>query len=277
MTRLARAVLAATIGLAPVAAALPARAAECVRVVVDYGTFAGAPQGPNTHCTSSPSGATAAEVLAKRADELGLSTSQRPRYNGNFLCAIDGYPGTGCGDHGTEPYWSLWLWVGGTWVYSSEGVATYTVRDADKDGHPDPIGFRYHEFKTKRQPRANPGYPAPTTAPPATPSPSGAAPSHGATTAPPSAPSRPAGPGATSTPAATPVSATPAPTGVAGTTPAPTGAAAVAGPSVSAAATGPVTFPVREQGGGFPYGTLVALAIALGLGGATLVKLRRAP
>lgn len=133
-------------------------AAICVNVVVDDGRTA-----VTRHCTNAAYGDTAAEVLAERAREVHRPA---PRYNGNFLCAIDGYPGTGCGDHGTEPYWSFWIWANGKWTYSSYGVDSYPVSDSDHDGKPDPIGFRYQPFKTKQSPRAG-GFaaPPPTTQP----------------------------------------------------------------------------------------------------------------
>ena len=256
--RLARVVLAATIGLAPVVAALPARAAECVRVVVDYGTAAGA----GMHCTSATG--TAAEVLARRAQDLGTTP---PRYEGNFLCAIDGYPESGCGDHGTEPYWSFWYWANGGWVYSSLGVDSYTVRDADKDGHPDPLGFRYHAFEKKEQPRANPSYPKPTTAPPPTTQPPATRPPGTSRPAVPTArtssatsASPPASPGVTgSAPAVPTVTGTPSP-GTGGTVTA----------SVPPAYTGP---PPREPDG-FPVGTVVGGLLALGLLGAAAARFR---
>jgi hypothetical protein len=273
-----------------------------VRVVVDYGTLGGAPSSsPNTHCVSSDG--TAAEVLAARASAIGAPA---PRYRGNFLCAIDGYPKEGCGDHGTEPYWSLWLWVNGQWTYSSLGVDTYTVRDADKDGHPDPIGFRYHEFQTKRQPRANPSYPAPTTRPPAphptTAPPRATTPPHGTagpTAAPHGGGDATAAPGGTATagPGATGPAGTPGATGATGATgaaggPTPGAASGAAPGSASGAATpgtpdgtgepgapdgmagAPPVFDTPE-GGGFPWGALGGGLLALGLIGAGAYRARR--
>jgi hypothetical protein len=284
MIRLARVALAAGL-LGSACLALPARvasAAECVRVVVDYGTSSGA----NTHCTSSSG--TAADVLAKRAAELGKPP---PRYKGNFLCAIDGYPESGCGDHGTEPYWSLWYWANGQWVYSSEGAAGLMVADRDGDGHPDPLGFRYHEFETKRAPRANPSYPkppAPTTNPPRTAPPPAPAPRTGATT---SAPGTPAGtqpgtqpgalPGAPSPGGATPAPGTTAAPPVAATSgPAAPDAAATAAPSGTPEAV--ATFaepplPARKGGDGLPLGTVLGAVLAAGLIGAAAYQRRGNP
>ena len=260
----------------PVLAARPAAAAECVRVVVDYGTLAGAPAGPNMHCTSSTGNA--GQVLIKRAQEVG---QQPPRFTGNFLCAIDGYPESGCGDHGDEPYWSFWYWVDGRWVYSSLGVDSYTVRDSDGDGHPDPLGFRYHAFSEKRAPRANPSYPAPTkaatAAPPRTAPPAGGG---GASTAPGGA--VPTGSTATARPLATGTAT--AGTGTGTATPAAT--ARTATPTAAPAASGGTAAPAEPtlaepppaaggRGGGVPVATLLALAAAGVLGGVAAVRLRK--
>ena len=278
---LARGVLAATVGLVS-AVAVPGMAtaqAECVRVVVDYGTSAGA----GTHCTSASG--TAAEVLAQRASELGRP---RPRYDGNFLCAIDGYPESGCGNSGDKPYWSFWQWVDGKWVYSSLGVDSYTVRDADRDGHPDPIGFRYHELNAKQPPRANPSYPRATTAPPRTAPPPRATPTSPSTRPGTTAPAaRPSAGTATATTAAetgepatpgTPTgNATAAPSATATSTTAP-GATATAG-TPSETVEPPLAAPPSSgrNGGGLPVGTVVAALLAAVLLGAAGLKLRGSP
>ncbi len=69
-----------------------------VALVIDFGTAADAPGGeappspsPRTACARVSSGATTAEALAAVAKPL--------RYDANaLLCAIAGYPGTGCGE-----------------------------------------------------------------------------------------------------------------------------------------------------------------------------------
>ncbi len=209
---------------------------ECVRVVVDYGAFADSPDGPNTHCTGVPSGATAAEALAKRAGDLHATP---PRYQGNFLCALDGYPETGCGIQ-SGPYWSFWIWVGGRWTYSSFGVDSYSVGDADHDGHPDPIGFRYQPESAPATPRSNPAYPKPT---PTTPAPV-------RTTAPPA-----------TTPAATHTSArTPTPTA---TTPPTTAPPVITTPVAAAEPTTPPGIVPSTDPKPFPFGTAVASLVAL--------------
>lgn len=67
-----------------------------VALVIDPGTAADAPKGekppkPRTACARIPSDGTAAEALAATAKPL--------RYDSNsLLCAIEGYPESGCGD-----------------------------------------------------------------------------------------------------------------------------------------------------------------------------------
>lgn len=251
-------------------AALPAtaHAAECVKVVVDYGTIDGAPAGPNTRCVDVGDDGTAADALRGRA-----------RYKGNFLCAIDGYPETGCGDQPPSPYWSFWVWRNGGWVYSNEGVGTFTVGDADGDGHPDPLGFRYHEVDKRAAPRANPSYPKPATAPPRTttaprPAPtSGAVPGRTASPAP-RATTAPGATAAATTGPTAPVSGTPS-VGTTGTpTTSPTSAPAPAGSTAATPDVEAGELPVRDDDGGFPVGAVAGGVLALGLLGAAAYRFR---
>lgn len=249
--------------------AMPATAyaAECVKVVVDYGTIAGAPAGPNTRCVDVGDDGTAADALHGRA-----------RYKGNFLCAIDGYPETGCGDEPPSPYWSFWVWRHGAWAYSNEGVGTFTVGDADGDGHPDPLGFRYHEVDKKAAPRATPSYPRPATAPPRTTAPGRTA-APPASTAPgvPGTPRRTAGAAATrapgESPSATAARVAPSPTGTPAATQAATAPATE--PSVDEPVAGESgALPVRDDDGGFPVGAVAGGVLAMGLLGAAAYRFR---
>lgn len=67
-----------------------------VAVVIDYGTAADAPSGSTplplaTRCATLAPDASSAQLLAQLSPPL--------RYNSDgILCAISGYPGTGCGD-----------------------------------------------------------------------------------------------------------------------------------------------------------------------------------
>ncbi|WP_443041742.1 SCO2322 family protein [Streptomyces sp. B21-097] len=84
---------------ATICARTPARdGMKRVALVIDFGTAADAPGGeappspsPRTACARVASGATAAEALAAVAEPL--------RYDADaLLCAIAGYPRTGCGE-----------------------------------------------------------------------------------------------------------------------------------------------------------------------------------
>lgn len=112
-----------------VATATGAAAVECpaanpgevgVLVVVDYGDLSDAPD-PSVACVSVAEGSDGNEVLAARADQLGVPP---PRYDpSGLLCAIDGRPESGCGDR-TETgfrYWSYWLGDDRGWEYASVG------------------------------------------------------------------------------------------------------------------------------------------------------------
>ncbi|TPQ17912.1 hypothetical protein FGD71_034085 [Streptomyces sporangiiformans] len=74
-----------------------------VALVLDFGTGADAPSGetpprPRTACARVPEDATAADALAAVAKPLRYDTNA-------LLCAISGYPRTGCGERAsaTEP------------------------------------------------------------------------------------------------------------------------------------------------------------------------------
>ncbi|WP_255950741.1 SCO2322 family protein [Streptomyces odontomachi] len=87
-----------------ICAGTPARSAtKRIALVLDFGTTADAPQGERpperrTACARVEKDATAADALASVAEPL--------RYNSNLLlCAIAGYPRTGCGEQvsGAKP------------------------------------------------------------------------------------------------------------------------------------------------------------------------------
>jgi hypothetical protein len=84
-------------GFARICAGTPAKdGEERVALVLDFGTAADAPDGETplqrrTACARIDQDATAADALAAEAEPL--------RYNSvALLCAIDGYPATGCGE-----------------------------------------------------------------------------------------------------------------------------------------------------------------------------------
>ncbi|MDR6973553.1 hypothetical protein J2X68_000222 [Streptomyces sp. 3330] len=82
---------------ATICAKTPAREdAKRVALVIDFGTAADAPGGetppsPRTACARVSPDATTAEALASVAEPLRYDTNA-------LLCAIAGYPGTGCGE-----------------------------------------------------------------------------------------------------------------------------------------------------------------------------------
>lgn len=65
-----------------------------VLLVVDYGTQSGAPSGPVYSCYGFDSQPSGLQVLTKEHSE---------RDSGGLICAIDGYPKTGCGDVVSSP------------------------------------------------------------------------------------------------------------------------------------------------------------------------------
>ncbi|MFI6434179.1 SCO2322 family protein [Streptomyces sp. NPDC050759] len=109
-----------------------------VALVLDFGTASDAPSGERpparrTECAVVPRDATTAEALATAAKPL--------RYNTNaLLCAIAGYPETGCGEQvtgATKPGSagrkqdggpSVGLWVGAAGVVALGAAAVWQAR-----------------------------------------------------------------------------------------------------------------------------------------------------
>jgi hypothetical protein len=94
-----------------------------VAIVVDTGT------GNSVSALCVPAGArdNGAMLLAERASMLG---TPQPRYGtSGLLCAIDGFPATGCGErqNGRYAYWSYWHGSNGAWTYASVGPASTRV------------------------------------------------------------------------------------------------------------------------------------------------------
>lgn len=135
-----RLVLLVVVGLsAPFVAAVPAHAAtNCpptagkvtVALVIDDDR-----SSPVAECWTVPEGTTGAQLLALRAERLGRPA---PRYDrSGLLCAIDGYPTTGCGEptgDGAYIYWSYWWRVPSGWKYATTGPATRVLRNGDVEG-----------------------------------------------------------------------------------------------------------------------------------------------
>jgi hypothetical protein len=184
----------------PVAAAC-AGAAEAqgmirVPVVIDPGTVPGAPGGPETLCVTVREGASGSEVLAERARVLGRPA---PRYAASgLLCAIDGYPASGCGERvdGQYRYWAYHLGQGGQWNYSPVGPATRRASADELEGWRFTAGSGRPGDPPPRHPATVTSVCAPSPPPPppapASPAPTVAAPSPVSPGAPPTDP----GPGA---------------------------------------------------------------------------------
>jgi hypothetical protein len=103
-----------------------------VRVVVVVDPGAGG--SPGSTCLVVAEGTTGAQLLAQRAGLLGTTT---PRYaESGLLCAIDGFPGEGCGDRtsGGYLYWSYWSGTSGSWVYGQGNPFVRRIRDGDIEG-----------------------------------------------------------------------------------------------------------------------------------------------
>ena len=91
--------------------------------------------GPTTACVQLASGANGVDLLFARASALGLPA---PRFDpvSGLLCAIDGYPATGCGERTATgyAYWSYWIGDSGNWTYASLGPGGRRLGDGRLDG-----------------------------------------------------------------------------------------------------------------------------------------------
>ena len=303
--RLGRLAVAGALVALPVAAAAPGVAAAettlCVEVVVDYGDHGqGAPTRPSAYCAKVPDGSTGADVLAVRARELG---KPMPRYNDGLLCAIDGFPETGCGEEnadGTFNYWSYWHKKGdGAWTYSSRGAYAYTMRDDPDTAEVERFGEGWAWVQNQpeggRRPAAIPYADVCPTEPAAASSPArpaAPAPRPATTRARPAAaqPTASAAPRRVA-PATSPGASGPgvAATATVSTTPAASASATVLGasstrPSATGSPTAEVEFDVEtradvprpsDDDGGPPVGLLVGLLLVAGLGTGAVVQARR--
>ena len=271
-----------------------------VPVVVDLG---GASDQPEVSCVSVPAGSNGAEVLAARAKLLGVPA---PRYAiSGLLCAIDGYPATGCGQqNGTHyAYWA-YFHGGASWTYASVGPASWSIVAGDVEGW----RFEPDGSATPADPPPRSASDAPTLCPASSPptttttTPSGTTPSTApaTTVAPgPAAAGGHGGPGTTS-PSAAPAGPTPfeAGTGAGGqatatgtdgpgrrtgggaptTTTAPSPSGAPAGATASEQRRGLPTRLASRHGatpGGVPVGLIVAVALIALLAVAAVLRARR--
>jgi len=102
-----------------------------VVIVVDAADFGG---GSSAICLVVPTGTTGSQLLARRSAELGTGSV---RYGSSgLLCAIDGLPATGCGDHnaGGFDYWGYFIGRSGSWVYGNINPFTRRLSDGDIEG-----------------------------------------------------------------------------------------------------------------------------------------------
>ena len=273
---------------APAACAAAAAGTTRVAFAVDFGGAPGAPSS-GVVLTCVPASGSAADALQARAQQLGTAA---PRYaSSGLLCAIDGYPASGCGVRTSSgyAYWSYWHGSGNGWSYATGGPAGWQVAPGDLEG------WRFQDPGTGTAadppPRTAPDESAicppvaPPTTPPTTP-PSAPPPTSGAdTTAPPS--------GRTITPATSRVASAPSnrPATLVTTTTVPGSVAPVPPPSVATASstvttgaptaagrTGVALSPTpssRGRGNGPPWSLLIGGLAALLLGGAAWWRMRR--
>ena len=127
------------VGAIVVGGARPAAATGCadplaegeirVTIVVDSDAT-----GLTSDCLVVPSGTTGLALLARRAGALGRTA---PRYaQSGLLCAIDGFPATGCGDrsNGGFAYWAYFSGTSGSWVYGAYNPFLRRLSDGDVEG-----------------------------------------------------------------------------------------------------------------------------------------------
>lgn len=229
-----------------------------VRVVLDFGGAAGAPSGVSDVCVPVADRTTGAELLVARARQLGTPA---PRFEGGFVCAIDGFPETGCGEQtgAGYRYWSYWHGEAGSWTYANVGPAGWKLRDGDVEG------WRFLDGgpeSTAAPPRAAPtSCPAPAPAPAPTRSPAPTAPP---TTAPAAVPP---------SPASSTTTATPAPTSTT-TTPAAIDAGGARGRETIDVAARPAADSGEDDGGGPPVALLAVTAAIVALAVAAALRFR---
>jgi hypothetical protein len=102
-------------------------------LVVDFGTVADVAGRPATRVQSTC-------VSFTSGDERGTDVLQAAGYELRFnsvglLCAIDGYPASGCGSPNGNgfQYWSYWH-GGSSWTYAQTGPAFYRVSNGGVEG-----------------------------------------------------------------------------------------------------------------------------------------------
>jgi hypothetical protein len=290
------AVLVAATVAGPVAAvhttAACAAGGARVAFAIDFGGAPGAPSSSVVLTCVPVSGGTGADALAARAQELG---TPQPRYaSSGLLCAIDGFPASGCGDRTGNgyAYWSYWHGTAGGWSYGTGGPAGWPVSTGDLEGwrFQDPGTGTAADPPPRASPSASaicPPAPPPTTPPPTTPpstTPSSTtppSPSPRSTSPPPTAPRAAAPPvtGPVASVAAPPGHPTTAPSGT--TPPSAALTTTTSTTTVADTATGPARlalsppFVPRRNGSGPPWSLILGGAAVALLGGAAVWRWRR--
>jgi hypothetical protein len=185
----------------PLSTACASAATPTAGLVVDFGTVADVPGAPapavQQQCVRVGSGETGSQLLDDAGHVLRFDSS-------GLLCAIDGYPATGCGvatKNGFQ-YWSYWH-GGRSWTYSTVGPDSYAVKAGGVEGWRFVEGADQADEGAPRAAASGPCPPStPSTAPPTTVAPHAAASTPpataGGTTAPSAGAARPSsGPSAT--------------------------------------------------------------------------------
>ena len=120
----------------PERCAAPAHVAKghiVVAIVVDFG---GRDGRVLVTCVVTRPGDTGAEVLQAQASLLGYAVPRYDASGSGLLCAIDGYPPSGCGTESGNhyAYWAYWHGGGKRWQYASGGPGEWTLSKGDVEG-----------------------------------------------------------------------------------------------------------------------------------------------
>ncbi len=101
-------------------------------LVVDFGAVTNVAGAPTPTVQSS---CLAVSSSSETGSDLLRAAGHSMRWQGGLLCAIDGYPATGCGVRTATgyQYWSYWH-GGSSWTYSSVGPSSYRVSAGGVDG-----------------------------------------------------------------------------------------------------------------------------------------------
>jgi len=114
---------------------LPAKLAKGRIVVAAVVDFGGSNGRIIVSCVVTRPGDTGAQVLQAQAELLGYPTPRYDQSGSGLLCAIDGYPKSGCGtQNGSHyAYWAYWH-AGKRWQYASGGPGEWKVSRGDVEG-----------------------------------------------------------------------------------------------------------------------------------------------